>query len=73
MKRMTQKDRVLKHLQDFGSMSSWEGFTDYGITRLSAVVYQLRSEGINIISETVHTINRYGNPTHYSKYSLELN
>lgn len=70
MKRVTQKDIVLKHLKDYGSISSWEGFTDYGITRLSAIIYNLRSEGFNVVSEIVHTKNRYGNPTRYSKYSL---
>ena len=70
MKKVTQKELVLRHLQDYGSISSWEGFTDYGITRLSAIIYNLRSDGVQISSETITTTNRYGNPTHYSKYIL---
>lgn len=73
MARVTQKDIVLKHLRDFGSITSWEAFTEYGITRLSAVIYILRAEGYDIESETIKTLNRYGNPTRFSKYSLASN
>lgn len=73
MARVTQKDIVLKHLRDFKSITSWEAFTEYGITRLSAVIYILRAEGYDIESETIKTLNRYGNPTRFSKYSLASN
>lgn len=70
MKRISQKDRVLSHMRDYGCISSWEAFTDYGIMRLSAVIFNLKKEGHNITSETINTKNRYGHPTHYSRYSL---
>ena len=67
---MTQKDMVLRHLQDYGSITSWEAIMEYGITRLSDVIFRLRNEGINIDSVTETKNNRYGAPTSYSRYTL---
>ena len=30
---MTQIEKVLRHMQEFGSISSWEAIMEYGITR----------------------------------------
>ena len=40
--KMTQKERILRHLVDYGHITSWEGFVEYGITRLSAIIYNLK-------------------------------
>ena len=68
---MTQEERVLRHLQDFGSITSWEAITEYGITRISARIYTLRQQGYNIESETINAKNRYGESTHFAKYILK--
>lgn len=67
---MTQENRVLKHLKDFGSITSWEAIMEYGVTRLSAVIFNLRKE-YNIKGTTVTAKNRYGEPVHYTRYTLE--
>lgn len=41
----TQKDQVIKHLKKFKSITSWEAIQEYGITRLSAVIYDLKDYG----------------------------
>lgn len=67
----SQKYIVLKHLIEFGSITSFEAFAEYGITRLSAVIYNLRNDvGIDISSGTVTRRNRFGRPVHFSKYEL---
>jgi hypothetical protein len=54
MKRRNSKSsRVLEHLEKFGSITSWEAIENYGATRLSAIIYNLRDEGYEIISERV--------------------
>ena len=68
---MTQKELVLRHLQDFGSITSMEAFSDYGITRLSDVVFRLRNEGFKIKTNDETRKNRYGTPTTYARYTLE--
>ena len=34
--KITQKDRILKYIRDFGSISSRDAYTDLGITQLGA-------------------------------------
>lgn len=69
---MTNKERVLKYIQDFGSISSLEAFNDLGNTRLSASIWLLRHEdGIEIDSITETRFNRYGEKTHFSRYYLK--
>lgn len=67
---MTQKQMILKHLQDYGSITSWESIQEYGATRLSGIIYTLRKEGYNITDEWVYTKNRYGMNTEFKKYIL---
>lgn len=69
---MTNKDRVLKYINDFGSISSLEAFNDLGNTRLSASIWLLRHEDeLEIDSITETKLNRYGEKTHYSRYYLK--
>lgn len=69
--KMTQCDMVLRHLKDFGTITSIEAITDYGILRLASRVSDLKRRGFRIKSERGSGVNRYGETTHYSIYSLE--
>ena len=40
---MTQTDRVLRHLQDYGSISPHEALAEYGIMRLGARIWDLKT------------------------------
>ena len=68
--KTTQCDRVLQHMKDFGSISSIEAITDYGILRLASRIADLKGQGHHIISEMKKGKNRYGETTHYCVYSL---
>lgn len=65
-----QKRRVLDYMQEFGSISSLEAFRDLGVTRLSAVIFDLRDMGYAIDTEREHTVNRYGEKRSYARYRL---
>ena len=72
MAKITQRERVLRHIEDFGSISSLEAFREYGITRLSAVIWLLRHEDelpIESIGETI--LNRYGEKVSFFHYYLK--
>lgn len=69
-KKTTQLEVVLMHLERFGTITSFEAFVGYGITRLSAIIYTLRKLGYKIESKTRTTKNRLGNYTSYAKYTL---
>lgn len=68
MAKTSQAAEVLKYLQAYGSITSWEAIKEFGATRLSAIIFNLRKEGHPIISEDVHDRNRFGNPVTYARY-----
>lgn len=68
--KTTQCDRILRHLRDYGSISSLEAIKEYGILRLASRISDLKKKGYEISSETVTGKNRYGEATHFSVYRL---
>ena len=67
---MTQSQRILRHLEDYGSITQMDAMQDYGIMRLASRVNDLRREGHPIITEVVEGRNRYGEKTHYTRYKV---
>ena len=63
------KERVLKYMQDFGSITTLQAFIDLGTTRLSAYIYLLRAD-YQIDDEWISAKNRYGESIKYKKYIL---
>lgn len=70
---MRQKDIIYQHLVDNGSITSMEAYTQYGITRLSGRIHDLRKEGKNIVSIREKDRNRYGRMIVYDRYVLMRN
>lgn len=70
MSEKNQTTAVLEHLQNHKTITSFEAFERFGVTRLSAKIYNLRRKGHNIISNDVDTINRFGDKVTYAKYEL---
>lgn len=67
---MTQKDRVLRYLREFGSITRAEGFTELGIVELPARICELQRDGYLFDRETVTKKNRYGEAVSFTKYTL---
>lgn len=67
---MTQVEMILKHLQDFGSITTYEAFTEYGITRLPSRIFDLRNLNYQITDEWIYRKNRYGKKIKFKKYVL---
>lgn len=72
-KPKTQKEAVILTLNTHGSITSFEAFTDWGITRLAEYIRVLRKEGVEIITEEQKVKNRFGHETIYAKYVLKKN
>ena len=73
-KRVTQADRVLRYIQDFGSISRVDAIMDIGVANLPAVIEDLRHKrGINIVTNEVKSKNKYGQPVTYARYTLGKN
>ena len=60
--KTTQADIILEHLQT-ATITSIEAIERYGITRLAAVVSQLRAKGHKIIARNKTVTTRYGKTT----------
>jgi hypothetical protein len=67
---MTQKERVYKYMQEFGSITQAEAFNDLGVYRLAARISDLRRDKIKIRSQQKAGKNRYGETVYFSEYSL---
>lgn len=67
---MTQVEMVLDYMNEFGSISSMEAFTDLGITRLAARVSDAEKMGVRIERKSETAKNRYGQTTHYTRYFI---
>ena len=68
--KLTQCERILRHLEDFGSISQLEAIAEYGIMRLASRITDLKRQGYPISAKMVKGKNRYGEPTHYAVYRL---
>lgn len=69
--RKTHCDRVLDYINEFGSITSLDAFKDLGVTRLSAVVFDLKKKGIPIETQFESSKNRWGDTTNYARYSFK--
>lgn len=66
---MTQKEIILKHLQEHKEgITSLYAFQYYGITRLSAIICNLRKEYPNITGKLEPVKNMYGSKCYVSRY-----
>lgn len=68
--KITQKDRILEYIRNFGSISSFEAYSDLGITQLGARIDQLKKEGYEFTTEWVQKKNRFGEDVSFKKYYL---
>lgn len=65
-----QRNAILAHLKAGKSITSKEAFELYGVTRLSAIVHDLRNMGYVIHTIMVEGTTRFGDSTKYAKYVL---
>lgn len=68
--RPTQVTRVLEHLKKHGSITTYDAFVKYGITRLSARIFEIRELGYGIKTKVITGKDRYNEPTHWTLYEL---
>lgn len=64
------KKRILQFMLDFGSITSFQAFTELGCTRLSEYIRQLRLE-MEIKDEWLVKKNRYGEDVRFKRYWIE--
>lgn len=70
-KKISKTEKVLKHLKEYGSITSLEAIDLYGATRLSAIIYNLRNRGYDIMTVKMPFVDRFGTSSIYGKYILD--
>jgi hypothetical protein len=65
-----QKDKVLSYLRTYGSITPEEARETYSITRLAAVVFDLKELGHTFVEPTkiIKGTNKFGEPCTWAKY-----
>jgi len=68
---MNQRQIVLEHLKRRGAITSLEAFYNYKITRLAAVIFDLRAAGHNIVTINKTRADRDGKTvSRWAEYRL---
>ena len=70
---MSQQQKIMNHLQRFGTITAMEAMNYYGIMRLGARIWDLKHAGNTIMTEREQAPNRYGELTTYARYRLVKN
>ena len=68
--KQTQCERILRHLKDNGSITTWESFTEYGITRLASRIWDLKQQGYKFEKNFKTKKNRYDENVSFVKYKI---
>ena len=68
--KLTQHERILNYIEEFGSITQLDALRDLGVMRLASRVSSMKKDGVNIVSKTEAVKNRYGEVCHIKRYSL---
>ena len=65
---MNKVELVLKHLERYGSITSWRAIQSYRATRLSSIIYALKRRGYDIKTIMMDSDSEYS--SRYAKYVM---
>lgn len=68
---MTQHERILQYIKEFGSISPMEAYGDLGITKLATRISEMRADGMEFDQRMESAKNRYGDKVRYMRYFLK--
>ena len=70
LNRPTQKDKVLRYIREFGKITSWDAYSQLGVTQVATRIFELKQDGYVFTKKRVNTLNRLQEKTHYDEYML---
>lgn len=68
--KTTQCERIIRHLNDFETITSREAMLEYGIYRLASRISDLKKQGYQFSTTFESAKNRYGERTSFAVYRL---
>jgi hypothetical protein len=66
----SQTEDILRFMDEHGSITSMDAIKEFGATRLSAIIFNLRERGYDIETHMEVGKNRYGHTVEYARYVL---
>ena len=71
MSKVTQAERVLEYIDQFGSITQLEALRDLGVMRLASRISDLKKQGVPIKGEVITVKNRFDEDCYIKRYSLQ--
>lgn len=68
--KTTQCQRILRYMNDYGSITAAEALKEFGCFRLAARIKDLKDDGYVISKSMESGRNRYDEPVSYARYTL---
>ena len=68
--KVTQCDKVLEYMRQFGSINKFEALADIGCKSLASRISDLRHQGIAIGWRMAYGKTRYGEDVRFAEYYL---
>lgn len=69
---MTNKEKVLNYLEHHDGITSMEAFRNLNITRLSAIIFDLIKDGVEIEKENLIQKNNNGRIIQFTRYRRKV-
>lgn len=69
--KLSQNDKVLAYMREFGSITQLDAYVDLSCLRLASRISDLRAKGYNIESKVEKVKNRYGETCCVKRYYLK--
>lgn len=70
MSKATQTQKVLEYIKTHGSIDGWRAMNELRIMRLGARIFDLKAQGIPIITEIKTNTTANGEHTKWAEYRL---
>ena len=67
---MTQCERILDYINEFGSITQIDALKEFGCMRLASRISDLKRQGVPIKRTMETSKNRYGEPISYARYTI---
>ncbi len=68
--KQSQNEKILAHLEKYGSITPLEAMAEYGCMRLASRISDLKRQGYPIIAERGKGKNADGETVHFAVYRL---
>ena len=68
--KATQCERILKYIEENGSITQLDALRELGCMRLASRISDLKRQGVPVKRTMETAKNRYGEPISYARYSV---